>query len=62
MTGNQLRKAGVRIFGKFQWADKLARYLEVHRTTIYRWANEDSPIPASVEKLLTKFGSTEHPT
>lgn len=56
MTGAQLKRIGIKIFGEFQWADKLAHYLEVNRTTIYRWANGSSPIPTSVQKLLKKFG------
>jgi len=47
MTPEQLEKCGRAVFPGRNWKDSLAKALNVHRVTVYRWAAGDFIVPDS---------------
>jgi hypothetical protein len=47
MTPSELRAAGTALFGRRTWITRLAKWLEVDRSTVHRWL-KGAPIPAAV--------------
>jgi len=61
MTSEQLRQAGIEVFGRRGWTSDLAVCLGVHRTTIYRWLGGvpiHSAIEASIIEMLVDYRQT----
>jgi transcriptional regulator with XRE-family HTH domain len=55
MTGEELRQAGIELFGEHGWQGKLADRLGVDRTQIWRYVTNNrvpGPVAAAVECWL----------
>ena len=55
MTGDQLRLAGIQLFGERGWQSALATHLGIDRTQIWRYVTTDKvpgPVAAAVECWL----------
>lgn len=55
MTGEELKKAGIRLFGERGWQSALAEHLGVDRTQIWRYVTNNSvpgPVAAAVQCWL----------
>lgn len=55
MTGEQLKQAGIQLFGERGWVSALALHLRVDRTQIWRYVttgNVPGPVQAAVECWL----------
>lgn len=48
MRGVELKKAAIRLFGQERWRSEMADRLGLDRTTIWRYVEEESPIPGPV--------------
>lgn len=53
MTPDELRDAAIEIFGRRGWTTDLAACLRIDRTTVYRYAQGQIPIPGPVEAAIT---------
>lgn len=55
MTGDELKQAGIRLFGERGWQSALSSHLGVDRTQIYRYVTNNSvpgPVAAAVKCWL----------
>ena len=55
MTGDELKQAGIQLFGGRGWQSALAQHLGIDRTQIWRYVTNDSvpgPVAAAVECWL----------
>jgi hypothetical protein len=52
MTPEALRKAAIELCGERGWARRLASYLNIDRTTVYRYVRGQLPIPGPVEEAV----------
>lgn len=55
MTGKQLQAAGIKLFGKRGWQSALATHLNIDRTQIWRYVQNDrvpGPVAAAIECWL----------
>jgi hypothetical protein len=52
MTGNELKQAGIELYGARGWVSALANATGVHRITVYKYINEQLPIPVTIERLV----------
>lgn len=55
MTGEELKQAGIELFGERGWQSALARHLGIDRTQIWRYVSNNSvtgPVAAAVECWL----------
>jgi hypothetical protein len=55
MTGEELKRAGIQLFGERGWQSALAERLGVDRTQIWRYVTNDrvpGPVAAAVECWL----------
>lgn len=52
MTPEELRKAGVELFGEHGWQTRLAERLEVDGSTVRRWISGTVPIPGPVKAAV----------
>lgn len=51
MTGQELKEAGIKLFGERGWQSSLAKHLGVDRTQIWRYVTNNSvpgPVAAAV--------------
>jgi hypothetical protein len=55
MTPQQLRKAGVKLFGERAWQTRLAEALQVDPSTVRRWVSGAVTIPGPVEAAIRCF-------
>jgi len=57
MTGEELKEAGMRLFGERGWQSALAQHLGIDRTQIWRYVTNDSvpgPVAAAVKCWLDR--------
>jgi hypothetical protein len=55
MTGDELKQAGIKMFGERGWQSSLALHLGLHRTQIWRYVRSDrvpGPVSAAVNGWL----------
>lgn len=52
MDASQFILAGQRLYGRHGWKSELADNLGLDRTTVWRYAKGDRPIPESVQLAL----------
>ena len=55
MTGDELKRAGIKLFGERGWQSALARHLGVDRTQIWRYVTNNripGPVIAAVKCWL----------
>jgi hypothetical protein len=52
MTGDELKQAGIRLFGERGWQSALALHLGIDRTQIWRYVS-NSNVPGPVEAAVT---------
>lgn len=58
MTGDQLREAGIRLFGERGWQSSLASALGMERTQIWRYVTNNSvpgPVGVAVTLMIEKL-------
>lgn len=52
MTSQELRDAGVALFGKWGWQTKMAVALRVDGSTVRRWVSGAVPVPGPAEVAI----------
>lgn len=52
MTGEELKKAGIKLYGERGWQSSLAKDLGIDRTQIWRYVTNNS-VPGPVEAAVT---------
>lgn len=52
MTGEELKQAGIRLFGERGWQSALALHLGIDRTQIWRYVSNNS-VPGPVAAAVT---------
>lgn len=55
MTGEELKQAGIKLYGQRGWQSSLASWLGIDRTQIWRYVKNDSvpgPVAAAVNCAL----------
>lgn len=55
MTPQELRDAGIILYGNWGWQTRLADALKVDGSTVRRWISGAVPIPGPVEAAVTCF-------
>ena len=55
VTPEQLRKAGVELYGEYGWQTRLAEALGVDGSTVRRWVSGIVPIPGPVSAAVKCF-------
>lgn len=62
MTGEELKAAGIKLFGEKGWQSELAASLQVDRTQIWRYVHNNrvpGPVSAAVSCWLSRQGLKE---
>lgn len=52
MSPDELRNAGIRLFGPYGWQTRLANELGVNRSTVVRWAGGQVPVSPIAEAAI----------
>ena len=55
MTPQELRDAGVKLYGEWGWQTRLAEALHVDGSTVRRWISGAVPIPGPVKAAVECF-------
>lgn len=55
MTSEELREAGIKLYGNWGWQTRLAEALKVDGSTVRRWVSGAVPIPGPVEADVSCF-------
>jgi len=55
MTAEELRTAGVELFGEWGWQTRLSEALGVDGSTVRRWVSGAVPIPGPVDAAIRCF-------
>lgn len=55
MTPDELRKAGIELYGDWGWQTRLAEALGVDGSTVRRWVSGAVPIPNPVAAAIDCF-------
>ncbi len=53
MTGADLKKNAIYLFGQTHWRTELAAWLGIHRTTIWRYVEGEVLVPQPVAAAVT---------
>ncbi len=53
MTGDELRKSAIELFGERGWVSALAERLKVDRSQVWRYVSGVTPVPGPVEAAVT---------
>jgi hypothetical protein len=53
MTGDDLKRAAIELYGESGWVSALATNLKIHRTQVWRYVNGRGQIPGPVEAAVT---------
>lgn len=61
MTPQELRDAGVALYGSWGWQTRLAEELRVDGSTVRRWVSGAIPIPGPVEAAVKCFLNSRKP-
>ena len=55
MSGDELKEAAIRLYGKWGWQTRLADALHVDASSIRRWVSGQIPVPGPVEAAVNCF-------
>lgn len=55
MTPDELKKAGIALYGEKGWQHKMAEALGVDGSTVRRWVSGAVPVPGPVKAAVTCF-------
>ena len=61
MNANEFTTQGTRLYGRHGWKSELADALKISRTTVWRYAKGERPIPESVALALETLAERQRP-
>jgi hypothetical protein len=61
MSRNELREAGIKLYGAWGWQTRLAEALHVDGSTVRRWLSGAAPIPGPAEAAIKCFLREKRP-
>lgn len=55
MSGQELKEAAIRLYGKWGWQARLAEALRVDVSSVRRWTGGQVPVPGPVAAAVSCF-------